>query len=63
MSLYRYMLCSNDERNKIISEIHSLSNKIAQEQYLERVKQIVQRIKDQTGIDLSEKLLPKKARV
>lgn len=56
------MLFNEEERNKVISEVHSLSNKISQEQYIERLKHIVQCIKDQTGTDLSDKLLPKKAR-
>lgn len=53
------MLCSDTERSKIISDIHTVSNKVAQEQYVERLKQIVIDIKEKTGQDISS-LLPKK---
>lgn len=56
------MLCSEEERSRIISEIHAISNKVAQEQYIERLKQIIHEIHELTGINLTEKLLPKKAR-
>jgi hypothetical protein len=56
------MLCSEAERSKIIAEIYSVSNKVAQEQYIERLKQIINEIRAKTEQDLSEKLLPKKVR-
>jgi hypothetical protein len=57
------MLCSEEERLKIIAEIHSISNKVAQEQYLERLKQIIHEIHEVTGLDLTAKLVPKKIKV
>lgn len=54
------MLCTESERTKIVNEIHAISNKVAQELYIERLHQIIYEIRERTGQDLSEKLLPKK---
>jgi hypothetical protein len=53
------MLCTESERKKIISEIQTISKKAAQEQYTERLNQIIIEIKERTGQDLSEKLKAK----
>lgn len=56
------MLLTEAERAKIIEEIHTISNKVAQDQYIERLKQVVHDVKIRTGADLTDKLLPKKTR-
>lgn len=57
------MLADEANRRKIIVEINSLSSKVAQEIYNERIKQVVMAIsKDQAqaqDLDLSDLLLPK----
>lgn len=51
---------SDADRHKLVLEIHSISNKIAQDKYNERLLQIITEIKDCTGKDLSHILLPNK---
>ena len=51
-----YMLCSEADRVKIIAEIQAISSKVAQEEYHERIKNIVAEIKTKTGQDLSKLL-------
>lgn len=48
-----HMLCSEAERTRMIAEIQAISSKIAQEQYLERLKNIIHDIKVKTGQDVS----------
>jgi len=52
------MLCSELDRNKIVTEIHSVTNKLSQENYLERLKLIIKELQEHTGENLSD-LLPK----
>lgn len=52
------MLCSESDRNKIATDIHSVSNKVVQENYTERLKLIIKELQELTGENLSD-LLPK----
>jgi len=55
------MLCSEAERSKIIGEINSISNRVAQEQYAKRIKNIISDVKVKTGQDITS-ILPSKQR-
>lgn len=51
---------NDSDRRKIATEINNVSNKIAQQKYLDRVKQLAIDIKTLTQEDISGLLLPKK---
>lgn len=51
-------MLNDSDRRKIATEINSAANKIAQQKYLDRVKQLVINIKSITQEDISG-LLPK----
>ena len=48
------MFVTEEERTKIVREIHTTANKVVQEKYMERVKQIVKQFYEETGEDISE---------
>jgi hypothetical protein len=54
------MLTDESDRRKIITEINNLSNKVSQEVYNERIKQVITCVNESTGVDLTNILLLKK---
>ena len=53
MSVIRTYMFTEEDRKKISIEINQTATKIAQEKYLERSKEIINEIKQETGKDLT----------